>query len=140
MPESPAAKAEATAIDLAAVADWKKADDPVLLDLRGLSTIADFFLVASSISPIGVRAVAEGILQRLKKVHGAKLRSLHVEGMDAQEWVCIDAGDIVVHIFLESVRGHFDLEGLWADAPRVEVPESALKRVASSGEQAAKTT
>ncbi len=122
---------EAVAIDLAACADWKKADNPLVLDLRGLSTITDFFIIASSISPLGVRALAEALVDRLRTEHGLKPR--HVEGLDARAWVCIDAGDIVVHVFTEQTRAYYDLEGLWGDAPRLPVPEAAVRGFASAG-------
>ena len=121
---------EALALDLAACADWKKADHPVVIDLRGLSSITDFFVIASSISQIGVRAISEAILDRLRTHHGRKAD--HVEGLAEREWVCLDVSDVVVHVFLEPTRAYFDLEGLWADAPRVPVPEGAAKRFANA--------
>ena len=119
---------EAVAIDLAACADWRKADVPLVLDLRGLSSITDFFVIASSISQLGVRAIAEGLIDRLRVHH--RLLPRHVEGLSEREWVCVDAGDIVVHVFLEQTRRYYDLEGLWGDAPRLRVPEAAVRRFA----------
>ncbi len=121
----PAYDVEALAVDLAACADWKKADNPVVVDLRGLSSVTDFFVIASSISQIGVRAISEAIIDRLRIQHGRKAD--HVEGLNEREWVCLDIGDVVVHVFLEPTRAYFDLEGLWADAPRVPVPERLVR-------------
>lgn len=118
------------ALDLAACADWKKADHPLVLDLRGLSSITDFFVITSSISQIGVRAISDALIHRLRKHHG--LKPTHIEGLDAREWVCIDAIDVVVHVFLEPTRAYFDLESLWADAPRVRVPETLVRRFAAA--------
>lgn len=121
---------EGLALDLAACADWKKADDPVVLDLRGVSSITDFFVIASSISQIGVRAISEAIVDRLRTQHHR--RPDHIEGLGEREWVCIDVGDVVVHVFLEPTRAYFDLEGLWGDAPRVSVPEAIVRRFAAA--------
>lgn len=121
---------EAMAVDLAACADWKKADRPLVLDLRGLSSITDFFIITSSISPLGVRAISEALIDRMRIRHGVKPR--HVEGLDAREWVCIDAGDIVIHIFIEQARAHYDIEGLWSDAPRLSVSDAAVRTFASA--------
>lgn len=126
----PPRDSETIAIDLAACADWKKADDPVVLDLRGLSGITDFFVIASSISSLGVRATAEALIDRLRVQHGIHPR--HVEGLSEREWVCVDAGDIVIHVFLEQTRRYFDLEGLWGDAPRLTVPDAAVRGFASA--------
>ena len=118
----------AIAVDLAACADWRKADNPVVLDLRGLSSITDFFIIASSISRMGVAAVANALMDRLRTEH--HLRPRHVEGLDEREWVCVDAGDIIIHVFIEQTRHYYDLEGLCADAPRLPVPETAVRRFA----------
>lgn len=129
-PAMTAADVEALAIDLTACADWKKADDPVLLDLRGLSSVTDFFLIASSVSQIGVRALTDALIDRLRTHHD--LRPLHVEGQDAMEWVCLDVGDVVAHVFLEPTRRYYDLERLWADAPRITIPERVLREFATA--------
>lgn len=121
----------AMVVDLAACADWKKGEEPLILDLRGLSQVTDYFLIVSSVSQVGVRAISEAIIERLRKTHG--LKPLHVEGFDGLEWVCIDVGDIIVHVFLTPTRQYYDLEGLWRDAPRVEVPAAALRNFAPAG-------
>lgn len=96
----------------------KKATDVVALDLRGLSTATDHFLLATGNSDIQVRAIAENILEGLKK---EGVRPSHVEGMAAGQWVLLDYIDFVVHVFHPAARSYYQLEQLWGDAPRVEL-------------------
>ncbi|MDR3153979.1 MAG: ribosome silencing factor [Deltaproteobacteria bacterium] len=93
-----------------------KVDSPVLLNIAG-SHLTDFFYIASAESSRQVKAVAEKIILRLKE-NG--IRPLGVEGLAAQEarWVLLDFGDVIAHVFLHEARELYDLEGLWADAPR----------------------
>ena len=95
----------------------RKAQDVVALDLRGISTATDFFVVATGTSDIQVRAVAEHIVDELKK-EGE--RPDHVEGMDGGRWVLLDYVDFVVHVFHPEARDFYQLETLWGDAPREE--------------------
>ncbi len=94
----------------------KKAIDPVVLDVRGLTSIADFFIICSGSSTRQVMAIAEFIKVDLKK-HGIKL--LGMEGIKDGRWVLLDYGDVIVHVFYEPLRSFYDLEGLWTDAKRV---------------------
>jgi ribosome-associated protein len=87
----------------------------VLLDVRNLSGVADFFVICSSNSAIGVKTIAEEIVLNLKK---EKMRAHHVEGMNEGTWVLVDYGDVIVHVFLEHIRRYFDIESFWGDAPR----------------------
>ncbi|MDI6687088.1 MAG: ribosome silencing factor [Desulfobacterales bacterium] len=96
----------------------KKAIDPVVLDVRGLTSIADFFIICSGGSNRQVMAIAEFIKVDLKK-NGIK--PLSVEGIKDGRWVLLDYGDVVIHIFYEPLRGFYDLEGLWTDAKRVTI-------------------
>ncbi len=93
----------------------RKALDVVALDLRGVSSATDAFLVASGNSDIQVRAIAEHIIDELKK---EGVRPDHVEGMDGGRWVLIDYIDFVVHVFHPQARGFYQLETLWGDAPQ----------------------
>ncbi len=104
----------------ARIAQEKKAEDLVLLELERKVSYCDFFLVCSGRNRRQVRAIAESIVTQFKKELGVK--ALSVEGMETGRWVLLDFGDIVVHVFDEPLRGFYDLEGLWKDAPRREVP------------------
>ena len=102
----------------------KKALEPVLLDVRGLCTYCNYQLVVSGRSDRQVDAIAEGIVIGLRD-HG--VRALSHEGKRSGQWALLDFGDVIVHVFHHPTREHYDLEGLWIDAPRVaiEVPPEA---------------
>jgi ribosome-associated protein len=93
---------------------------PVLLNLVGLSQITDFFYIASLDNSRQVKSVAEKIMLRVKEAGG---RPLGVEGLSASDtrWALLDLGDVIVHLFLPDARELYDLEGLYADAPRVDM-------------------
>ncbi|MFW6201058.1 MAG: ribosome silencing factor [Gemmatimonadota bacterium] len=92
----------------------RKARDVVCLDLRGLSSATDYFLVASGTSDLHVRAIAEHTIEELKR---AGVRPDHVEGLRGGRWVLIDYIDFVVHVFHPAAREFYQLERLWGDAP-----------------------
>jgi len=102
----------------------KKALEPILLDVRDLCSFCNYQLVVSGRSDRQVDAIADGINLGLK---AEGLRPLGAEGARTGQWSLLDYGDFVVHVFLHSAREHYDLEGLWNDAPRVpiDVPEDA---------------
>jgi ribosome-associated protein len=95
----------------------KKAVDPVLLDMKGISSIADYFLICSGKSDRQVQAIAQAIEKLLKK---RGILPLGQEGASEGKWILMDYEDIIVHIFLEPVRKFYDLEGLWIDASRID--------------------
>ena len=97
-----------------------KGFDVVLLDLRGLASFADTFIVCSGRSHRQVSAIAEFIVQNLKK---EGISPLGVEGLREGHWVLLDYADVVIHVFYEPIRIFYDLEGLWSDAKRIEVSE-----------------
>jgi ribosome-associated protein len=97
----------------------KKALDIVILDVRGMTSYADYFVVASGESDRQVSAMAEHVLTKLKETEN--LRPIGHEGMDTGQWVLLDFGEVVSHLFYSEARAHYDLEGLWADAPREKV-------------------
>lgn len=99
------------------LADNKKAEDIVILDLRRLSSIADYFVIASATSEPHLRAVIEEVTEKLEQEHG--LRPYGVDGHHSTGWVVLDYFDVIMHIMRTDVRAHYDLEGLWGDAPRV---------------------
>jgi len=99
-----------------------KAHALVVIDLRGISTATDFFVLASGNSDVQVRAIAEHVVDELK-LQGA--RPGHVEGMQGGRWVLLDYINFVVHVFHPEARTFYQLEDLWGDAPRWDVsPES----------------
>ncbi len=95
----------------------RKAEDVTALDLRGISTATDYFLLATGNSDIHVQAIAEHMIDELKK---ESVRPSHVEGMEEGRWVLIDYFDFVVHVFRPSTREFYQLERLWGDAPRTD--------------------
>ena len=111
----------------------KKADDTVILDVGSVLAITDSFVITSAPNVRLVRAIAEEIERRIKEEGGLSPR--RVEGHREGEWILLDYGDFVVHVFLEETRRFYDLERLWADAPRVtwdeEFPAAAA---AAAGE------
>ena len=98
----------------------KKAYDLLLLDVGECTSLADFFLICTGRSDTQVQAIAQSIEENLRAL-GRKPRT--VEGLRSGHWVLIDYGDVIVHVFLESVRAFYDLERLWARAPVVTLPE-----------------
>jgi len=100
------------------LADDKKALDVVIMDLSGLTDIADHFVIAGGTSERHVRTVADGIREGMKK---EGVRPLAVEGYDEGRWVILDYQSVIVHIFLEPLRELYDLESLWIEARRYRV-------------------
>jgi len=96
--------------------DEDQAQEPVTIPLAGKSSIADHMVIASGRSTRHVAAMAEKLAQRIKKELG---RSVRVEGLPNADWVLLDAGDVVVHLFRPEVRGFYNLERMWSfgDAP-----------------------
>jgi ribosome-associated protein len=117
---------------LAAISSWekalllvssaleKKACDLVLMEVRELSSIADYFIICSGRSDRQVQSIAQGIDENL---HSAGISPMSIEGMNRGHWVLMDFSDVIVHIFYQPVRDFYDLDGLWGHAPRVELPE-----------------
>ena len=95
----------------------KKASQITVLDLRGISLIADYFVIANGNSTVQVRAVAEGVEEKLKAAGKELLRR---EGHRDSRWLLLDFGDVVVHIFIDELRRFYDLERLWGDAVAVD--------------------
>ena len=100
----------------------KKAQDPVLLELKGVASFTDYFLLCTGKSDRQVQAIAQAIEEALKK---KGIRPLGQEGMREGKWILMDFEDVVVHIFLEPMRRFYDLEGLWIDAPRIVLKKGA---------------
>jgi ribosome-associated protein len=101
----------------------KKAQDPVLLELKGITFFTDYFLLCSGKSDRQVQAIAQAIEETLRK---KGIRPLGEEGTREGKWILLDYEDVVVHVFLEAVRRFYDLEGLWIDAPRIDLQKGVI--------------
>jgi len=99
----------------------KKAVNPLVLDLREVTEFTDFFIITNGTNVRQVQAIADGISEDLKLIDA---RPIRIEGYNTAEWILMDYGDFVVHIFEEKSREFFDLERLWRDAKRVQIPEN----------------
>ena len=95
-----------------------KAVDVVVLDVQGLSSVTDYFLVCSGRSTTHVASIVEAIRAAMK---AAEVRPLHAEGTPESGWMLLDYGDVLVHVFLEETRLYYALERLWGDAPSIPV-------------------
>ncbi|HUR22419.1 MAG TPA: ribosome silencing factor [Acidimicrobiales bacterium] len=101
----------------ATAAAAKKGEDVVVLEVGEILAITDAFVITHGANARQVRSIAEEVEERVSSAGGP--RPLRVEGLDDARWVLLDYGDFVVHVFLDEVRRFYDLERLWADAPRV---------------------
>lgn len=107
------------------LADNRKAENIVLLDVRELSSVTDYFVVASGTSEPHLRAITEEITEKLRAEHNLRPRA--VDGTLQTAWVVLDYFDVIVHVMRSDVREHYNLEGLWGDAPQVK-PRKKAKR------------
>jgi len=96
----------------------KKAENVVLLDVRGLTSIADVFIICCGNSSRQVGAIGEHIVKILKN---QGIKPLSAVGMKDGRWVLVDYGHVIIHVFYESVREFYDIEGLWSDAKRIDI-------------------
>lgn len=97
--------------------DAKKAEAPVVLDLRKLSDVTDFFVIGTANSEPHLRALVDEITEKLQGESGLRPRAR--DGSPATQWVVLDYFDVVVHLMRAETRARYDLEGLWGDAPRL---------------------
>jgi len=100
-------------------ASEKKAIEPVVLDLREIASFTDYFVIVSGANERQVQAIADEIYESLKKLGHAAAR---MEGYKTAEWILLDYGDFVVHVFEQKARQFYDLERLWRESKRVELP------------------
>ena len=124
----PAELDERILMALAAAAE-KKAINIVVLDLREIASFTDYFVITSGTNERQVQAISDEIVESLKKAGTPVTR---VEGYKTAEWVLLDYGDFVVHIFNEKARSFYDLERLWRESKRVELPQEFSDEVNSS--------
>jgi ribosome-associated protein len=97
----------------------KKAIDPIVLDLREIASFTDFFLITSGANERQVQAISDEVYDTLKKAGSTAAR---VEGYKTAEWILLDYGDFVVHVFEQKARSFYDLERLWRESRRVDLP------------------
>ncbi|MGN7409793.1 ribosome silencing factor [Sporosarcina sp. SAFN-010] len=105
-------------------ADDKRAEDIVVLNMEGVSLIADQFVICHANSERQVQAIAREIADKASEENYEVKR---IEGMDSGRWVLVDLGDVVAHIFHKDERGFYNLERLWGDAPMIEVGEDSVQ-------------
>ncbi|HYG35667.1 MAG TPA: ribosome silencing factor [Clostridia bacterium] len=107
------------------LADNKKAENVVILDVRELSSVTDYFVLASGTSEPHLRAIVDEINDKLRKDYDIKPRV--VDGTFQAAWIVLDYFDVIVHVMRQDVRDRYDLETLWGDAPRVRVAKKRVK-------------
>ncbi len=107
------------------LAHSKKAENVVSMDLRGLTSACDFFVICEGGSDVHVKAIADAIIEGTKK---AKERPWHVEGYDGRRWILVDYVDVVVHVFTHEARDYYQLERLWGDADITEYEDEGLSQ------------
>jgi len=95
--------------------DDMKAEEPVTIDLRGKSAFSDYMVIASGRSNRHVGSIAENVAKGLKE---AGLKNIHIEGLPNCDWVLIDSGDVIVHVFRPEVREFYNLERMWTEGPK----------------------
>jgi len=115
-------------------ADDKKAEDLLVLDMRKLSSVTDYFVLASGSSAPHLRAIVNEISDKLRSDHGIRPRA--IDGNLNGDWVAIDYFDVIVHVMRAEVRERYDLESLWGDAP--QVPPPAEKKAPTARKSARK--
>ena len=101
-------------------ASEKKAFDLIALDLRSIASFTEFFIIASGSNQRQVQAIADEINEQIKKQLGS--RPVRIEGYNTGEWILVDYGDFIVHVFNSEAREFYDLARLWLDARKVEIP------------------
>ncbi len=111
-------------------ADNKKAENIVVLDVRKLSSIADYLVIASGTSQPHLRAIISEIADRLRDEHD--VRPARTDGMVSGAWAVLDFFDVIVHVMHTETRAHYDLEGLWGDAKPLKPAKAAKAKVATT--------
>ena len=109
----------------ARAASAKGGEDTVIIEVGAVLAITDAFVITSGRNGRQVKTIAEDVESRLKAEGGIK--PIRVEGLGDSQWVLLDYGDLVVHVFLDETREYYDLERLWSDAPRVAWEDEAAR-------------
>jgi ribosome-associated protein len=108
------------------LADAKKAENIVVMDVGGLNSVTDFFVVATGTSEPHVRAIVDEITVKLRETEGLRPRA--IDGQIPTAWMVLDYVDVIVHVMRPEVRAKYDLEGLWGDAPRIKPARRKIAR------------
>ena len=106
------------AVTAARAADSKQARDVLVLEVAEVLALCGWFVIASASNDRQVKAICDEVEHQIHATGGPKPK--RIEGLDARQWVLMDYGDVVVHVFLQEVREFYDLERLWADVPRLD--------------------
>jgi ribosome-associated protein len=96
----------------------KMAENPLILNIEKLTTMASFLIICNGENPRQNKAISDLIADDLAKI---KVKPMHKEGAAGSGWLLLDYGDLIIHVFMPETRKFYDLEGLWADAPRVKI-------------------
>jgi ribosome-associated protein len=114
------------------LADQKKAENIVILDMRALTTVTDYFVICTGTSEPHLRAIVHEITDKLREQHNHRPRA--IDGSLPATWIVLDYLDVMVHVMRSDTRERYDLEGLWGDAPRVKLrrPPRARPKTAKS--------
>jgi ribosome-associated protein len=107
------------------LAENRKAEEIVILDVRKASSITDYFVIATGTSEPHLRAIVDELTEKLREEEGVRPRAL--DGSIQNAWVVLDFFDVIVHVMRGDVRAHYDLEGLWGDVPRVRTRSKSKK-------------
>ena len=110
-------KAKQLALLVQEACEDKKAEDVVILDIRKMSSIADYFVIATGNSDPHVRAIADNVLDKLE---ARKQKCIHKEGLQESKWVLLDFSDVIVHVFYHETRKFYNLERLWGEAAKLQ--------------------
>ena len=105
------------------LADNRKAENTVILDVRQLSSVTDYFVICTGTSEPHLRAIVDEITDQLREEHAVRPRAM--DGTLQTAWIVLDFFDVIVHVMRGDVREHYDLESLWGDAPRVRARRPA---------------
>lgn len=111
--------------EIVKILDKKKGRDIQLLEIRNLSTLGDYFILASGNSNTQVKALSDDVDDEMNKQF--KVNPLRIEGQQAAQWILMDYGDVMVHVFQDEARSFYDLERLWSDAPKVDISNLLIK-------------
>jgi ribosome-associated protein len=114
------------------LAENRKAENIVVLDVRAVSSVTDYFVIASGTSEPHLRAITDEITDKLKAEHGLRPRA--VDGTLQTAWVVLDFFDVIVHVMRADIRERYNLEGLWGDAPQVKPRKKAKPRAKAKAE------
>ena len=123
--EAQAVEPEEAVVIAARAAGEKKATDIVVLDLRQIASFTEYFLICTGANQRQVKAISDGIEEQLRKTGK---RPLHIEGYSSAEWILLDYGDFIAHVFSSASRRFYDLERLWRDGKRVEIKDEGEAR------------